>query len=61
MDDYRKRKQARIEHHAKYVAGWKQRPCTACAGSGRYDSCGSPKCGACGGTGRERYKPEAVK
>lgn len=26
--------------------------CTACNGSGRYDSDGAPPCGACGGTGR---------
>jgi DnaJ-class molecular chaperone len=27
--------------------------CLACAGSGYYDDNGSPKCGACGGTGKE--------
>lgn len=30
--------------------------CTACSGSGCYDSHGSPACGACGGTGRTRLK-----
>lgn len=29
-------------------------PCLACNGSGRYDTTGSPKCGACRGTGKER-------
>lgn len=27
--------------------------CLACAGSGHYDDNGSPKCGSCGGTGKE--------
>ena len=40
------------------------RDCTACSGSGRYDHCGSPKCGACEGTGKEevtlKYALEAV-
>jgi hypothetical protein len=26
--------------------------CYACNGIGRYDTTGSPKCGACGGTGK---------
>ena len=55
--DFQARKQARIAHYRQYVEGWKMRPCTACGGSGRYDSRGSPKCGSCGGTGREQYKP----
>ena len=29
------------------------RPCTACNGSGHYDSTGSPKCSACNGTGKQ--------
>lgn len=28
--------------------------CLACAGSGHYDDTGSPKCGACNGTGKEK-------
>lgn len=55
--DFKERKQKRIEHFEKYVKGWKQRPCTACNGSGYYDHNGSPKCGACNGTGKEMYKP----
>lgn len=54
---FNERKQARKEYHDKYVKGWKQRPCTACNGSGRYDNNGSPKCGSCDGTGKEFYKP----
>lgn len=27
--------------------------CSACSGSGRYDHNGSPKCGACEGTGKD--------
>ena len=52
------RKQKRIEHFEKNVKGWKQRPCTACNGSGYYDDNGSPKCGACNGTGKEMYNPK---
>lgn len=54
MEDKKHRK----EHYEKYVFGWKQRPCVACNGSGRYDHNGSPKCGSCQGTGVERYKSE---
>jgi len=54
---FKDRKQERKKYYEKYVKGWKLRPCTACNGSGLYDSFGSPKCGACNGTGKERYKP----
>ena len=53
MSDYHKRKQERTEHYNKYVKGWKLSDCTACSGSGYY--CGKA-CGACNGTGQERYK-----
>lgn len=56
--DFHERKGARKEHYEKYIKGWKKRPCTACNGSGRYDNNGSPRCGACDGTGNELYKPE---
>jgi hypothetical protein len=39
-----------------YVYGWRQKDCTACSGSGRYDSHRSPKCGTCNGTGKEKYR-----
>ena len=57
--DFKERKAQRAEHFALYVHGWKLRDCIACAGSGRYDSDRSPTCGACSGTGKERYKPDS--
>ena len=57
MDKYQLRKQQRTIQYEKYVKGWKQRECTACNGSGYYDHNGSPTCGSCDGTGKERYKP----
>ncbi len=51
MDEYRKRKQERREQYNK-TFGVKSIICTACSGSGRYDSTGSPKCGLCNGTGK---------
>ena len=58
---FAERKQARIEYFERFVKGWKLRKCVACAGSGYYDG-GRPgtKCGACSGTGKERYKPESA-
>lgn len=59
---YQSREAERTEYYKKYVHGWKLRPCTACNGSGYYDHDGSPKCGACGGSGKERYRdPEVNK
>lgn len=55
---YQERKQLRRENYEKYHKGWKQRKCTACNGSGRYDHNNSPKCGGCNGSGKERYKPQ---
>lgn len=54
---FHERKQIRTKHYKDNVEGWKMRKCIACAGSGRYDHNGSPPCGACNGTGKERYKP----
>lgn len=54
---FAQRKTQRTEYYRRYVHGWKLRNCTACNGSGYYDSCGSPSCGACDGSGKERYKP----
>lgn len=56
MNTFKERKQYRTDYYFKYVYGWKLRPCYACNGSGHYDHNGSPKCGACDGTGKERYK-----
>ena len=54
--NFRERKQRRIEHYYKYVYKFRLRRCIACNGSGTYDHNGAPKCGACNGTGRERYR-----
>ena len=56
---YHERKKARADYFERFVRGWKTRPCSACMGSGRYDHNGSPRCRACDGTGKERYKPGA--
>ena len=58
--DFQERKKKRKAHFETKVKGWKEQPCTACNGSGHYDSNGSPKCGACNGTGKEKVKPAAV-
>lgn len=55
--DFKERKQKRTKHFDEFVKGWKQRPCLACNGSGYYDHNGSLKCGSCGGTGKEKFKP----
>ena len=59
---FQERKQIRKEYFEKHVKGWKLKPCTACNGSGYYDTCIKgriPKCSACNGTGKERYLPES--
>jgi hypothetical protein len=58
MPSFYERKKYRTEFYKRFIEGWKQRDCIACNGSGYYDSDGSPPCGACDGTGKERYKPE---
>ena len=58
---WRSDKTERKEEYEKYVKGWKLVPCTACNGSGHYDHNGSPKCGACEGTGKMRISPEDFK
>ena len=61
MQTFKERKALRADYYNRFVHGWKLRPCTACNGSGYHDNDGSPACGACDGTGKERYKPEAPK
>ena len=52
-DSYQQRKdQRRLEFEAQQ--GKKLVRCTSCSGSGYYDHNGSPKCGACNGTGKHR-------
>lgn len=53
MTTFLQRKSQRKEGYENYVKGWRLRDCTACSGSSYY--CGGP-CGACDGTGKERYK-----
>ncbi len=57
MQTYEERKAARVAHYKKYEEGWKKIRCGACNGSGRYDHNGSPPCGCCEGTGKERVSP----
>jgi hypothetical protein len=61
MSTFHERKAERSAYFHRFVYGWKQRPCTACNGSGYYDNDGSPACGACDGTGKEAYKPEPAR
>jgi DnaJ-class molecular chaperone len=58
---YRERKRERTEYYNTYIKGWKERTCTACNGSGHYDHNGSPPCGCCAGTGKERYRDLTIK
>lgn len=57
MSSFHERKEYRRQYYMKYVYGWKTRKCIACNGSGYYDHNGSPPCGSCNGTGKEKYKP----
>lgn len=57
MSSYQERKKARTDHYNRFIHGWKERNCFACNGTGHYDHNGSPPCGACEGTGKEKYKP----
>lgn len=54
------RKEERKVYFEKFIFGWKLRTCTACSGSGYYDTYPSKKCGWCSGSGKERYKPKPV-
>ena len=55
------------ERKAERTAAYKNKQkslvmdCSACSGSGRYDARGSPKCGACEGTGKEEVSLERAK
>lgn len=59
MSTFHERKAERSEHFRRFVHGWKLEKCGACNGSGHYDNNGSPPCGCCGGTGKERVRPTA--
>lgn len=61
MSSFYERKRYRRDYYMRFVYGWRLRPCVACAGSGHYDHNGAPKCAACDGTGKERYRgPKAI-
>lgn len=49
MSTFHQRKQERVQRAALPTI-----KCVACNGSGRYDHNGSPPCGCCEGTGKER-------
>lgn len=53
---YPHKKLWRTIHFYKYYYKNKLVTCTACNGSGCYDSTNSPKCGRCNGTGKERER-----
>lgn len=55
MNTWGERKKERTEYYKSNVYKWKLKPCVACNGSGFYDNNGGPKCGACNGTGKEKY------
>lgn len=55
---FHERKAMRTDYYNRFVKGWKTRPCSSCMGTGYYDHNGSPKCSACEGTGKEKYKDE---
>ncbi|EKN3715407.1 TPA: hypothetical protein ACPZMC_004083 [Yersinia enterocolitica] len=57
MFTFHERKKERTDYYRRFVHGWKLKKCSACNGSGYYDNDGSPYCGACGGTGKERFQP----
>lgn len=56
IDQWHRDKANRAAFYFAFVFGWKQRDCTACNGSGHYDSNDSPSCGGCDGSGKETFK-----
>jgi hypothetical protein len=61
ISEWLKSKIYRASYYFSYIYGWKLRNCSACSGSGHYDSSSSPNCSACDGTGKERYRgPKAI-
>ena len=61
MSDFRERKARRTDLYFRGYYGWRRKKCTACNGSGVYDSFNSPSCQCCNGTGKEWYRgPKAI-
>ena len=58
--NYQQRKAERTKQYLKNQLTM-QTYCVACDGSGRYDHNGSPKCGACEGTGQETITIESAR
>jgi len=58
---FHERKAERTKAYFKWVFGWRLQACTACNGSGYYDHDGSPPCGGCDGTGKERFRGPKAK
>jgi DnaJ-class molecular chaperone len=59
LNDYQKRKKERTERFFKTIYKKKLITCTACNGSGYYDTTirgKIPKCSSCNGTGKERER-----
>ena len=56
MANFHQRKAERTEYYFAFVFGWNLIPCLSCNGSGKYDNDGSPDCGACDGSGKERVR-----
>lgn len=60
-NDFKYRKKIRKDYFYKFVYGWIERKCIACNGSGYYDNNGSPRCGGCEGTKKERIRgPKSI-
>lgn len=60
MSTFKERKDKRTKYFFDYVYKNKLVECTACSGSGWYDSCDSKgrsiQCGGCDGLGRNRQR-----
>lgn len=54
--NFNERKKKREKFFYENIYKFKLRKCSACNGSGFYDSYKSPPCSACNGTGKERYE-----
>lgn len=62
--NFKKRKEERTKYFFLFVYQWRLKICSACNGSGYYDSNFNkriPKCGLCKGTGKVKYKWEREK
>ena len=58
--NFHERKRERTHEYFTFQFRWNETYCSACSGSGYYDDNGSPPCGACDGTGREKQRPNML-